>query len=300
MNLPTFLIVGAARSGTTSLYYYLKKHPDIYMCKQKEPCFFAFANEDVKFLGTRVNSLVTVYEDYLELFQGGEKFKCRGEASTPYLYFYDKTIRNIKKYVRDYGNLKIIIILRNPVERTYSQYLHRVKNLHEKMTFEEAIALEKSRIQQNYFFDYFYTDRSFYFKQVRAYLKNFKFVKIYLYEDFEINPEGLIKDIFEFLEVDKEFKCDVSKKYNVSGIPKIKSFHNHLVKDSIIKKIGKRLLPENIRNKYYEKISNLNHKFNLQKMQISEQTREYLLALFREDITMLSNLIDRDLSIWLK
>ncbi|MBC8048009.1 MAG: sulfotransferase, partial [Fimbriimonadaceae bacterium] len=90
-----FLIVGTARSGTTSLHEYLGKHPDIFMPLQKEPSFFTFYNAEPTFKDAR-NKYTTTTDAYLKLFEGQNE-KILGESSTPYLYFDEKTIKNIKE-----------------------------------------------------------------------------------------------------------------------------------------------------------------------------------------------------------
>ena len=94
---PNFLIVGTARAGTTSLHEYLGSHADIYMPLQKEPCFFTFYNQDPQYKDMR-HRYTTTIDSYQELFNGHEE-KIAGESSTPYLYFHEQTITNIKKLV---------------------------------------------------------------------------------------------------------------------------------------------------------------------------------------------------------
>jgi hypothetical protein len=114
---PNFLIVGAAKSGTTSLYNYLKQHPDIYMPKHKEPLFMTseiYANLSEKDPRRHLNdeAKVYTYEDYLRLFADAKNEQMLGEASATYLYYYDVAIPKIKRYL---GDPKIVIMLRDPV-----------------------------------------------------------------------------------------------------------------------------------------------------------------------------------------
>ena len=207
MTTPDFLIVGAAKAGTTSLYKYLDQHPEIFMTTPKEPCFFAFANEQIHFY-TEKPAFITNPADYLKLFNDCGNAKCRGEASTPYLYLYRKTIDNIQKYISEsHKYLKIIILLRNPVERAFSQYvMYRALGL-ENLNFRDAVNAEKSRMAENYHFDYFYVDRGNYYHQVKAYSENFQQIQIILFDDFTDNPEKTIRDCFKFLNIDEKFNC---------------------------------------------------------------------------------------------
>ncbi len=117
--LPDFLILGAMRSGTTSLYHYLKQHPEIFMPSLKEPHFFSYFGKPVSPLPSYIRSARWNLEDYLTLFESAMNGQLIGEASVSYLYYYRETIENIKRVYRDnYSQLKCIAILRNPVERT--------------------------------------------------------------------------------------------------------------------------------------------------------------------------------------
>lgn len=99
IQYPNFLIVGASRAGTTSLYYYLNQDPEIFMSIRKEPCFLCFAEKQVKFSNEKSNFIVN-HDEYIKLFEKAKGYKAIGEASTPYLYFYESTIRNIYQIMR--------------------------------------------------------------------------------------------------------------------------------------------------------------------------------------------------------
>ncbi|NBC16502.1 MAG: sulfotransferase, partial [Bacteroidetes bacterium] len=124
---PTFLIVGAAKAGTTSLYRYLRQHPDVYMpASIKETFFFSRASvTEASGPGRRYGTqAVTSWSDYADLFADANAQPARGEACTAYLYFYDEAIPEIRKYLG--AGVRIVIILRDPVERAYSNYMHHV------------------------------------------------------------------------------------------------------------------------------------------------------------------------------
>jgi len=302
-KLPNFLIVGAQKSGTTSLYIYLKEHPEVFMPERlKEPRFFVapiFKKIDrnqplwISFM----NNTMFELHDYLKLFEKIQKEKAIGESTTAYLYYYKVAIELIKEYL---GDIKIIISLRNPIDRAFSAYLHLRRENFENISFEEALKKENTRKGLNWVPIYYFTSIGFYYHQVKAYLDNFDQVKIVLFDDLKKDTLGLVKDIYKFLGVNPSFTPDVSVRYNVTGIPKNKFIHKFLkesnILKSIIKPVVKTIIPQGERRKIIEKIKMK----NLQKPQMKPETRKYLKNLYREDILKLQDLIKRDLSSWLE
>src|SRR5215210_1748036 len=153
--LPNFLVIGAGKSGTTSLYHYLRQHPDVYMSPVKEPLFFAaeggrirFPGPDGRMISRAANpGAVTRMKDYRALFAGVSGKKAVGEASPQYLYTPEAPLR-IKHYVPE---AKLIAVLRNPVERAYSAFLHRTRLGREPLAdFSEALRQEDSRMREGW------------------------------------------------------------------------------------------------------------------------------------------------------
>ncbi len=296
LDLPNFLIVGAAKSGTTSLYSYLSMHPDIYMSeKNKEPYFLTGLdfNEIDNSKGPYGVNVVKSIEDYKKLFSHYHGEKAIGEASVGYLYFYNETIMNIKKYLT---NPKIIIVLRNPIDRAYSNYLHHVRDLYEEESFDVALKCIDERMEKNYWWGYDYIGAGMYSNQIKAYLENFKNVKIVLFDDLIADTDGEIKKILMFLEVDSNIKLDTSKRMNASGVPKNRRLQRFLHRPNIFKSIVKVLLPKNTKEKLRSMIS----KKNLNKVKMEHETKEYLREVFKDDILKVQDLIKRDLSFWIK
>ncbi|MGB3757878.1 MAG: sulfotransferase [Rivularia sp. (in: cyanobacteria)] len=304
MIMPNFIIIGAAKSGTTSLFYYLRQHPEIYMPTNKETNFFAFENENLNFCGpgddidTNKFSITNI-KDYQQLFQGVTKEVAIGEASPLYIYS-PKAPRLIKQYI---PNTKLIAILRHPVERAYSNFLHFAKSGREPIAdFEQALQEEENRIQDNWQWFWHYTRVGFYYEQLKRYFDIFdeKQIQVYLYEDFETNPLQVLQNIFQFLEVDETFTPDISTRHNTSGIYRNKFLYALLyrlfTKPNLIKAIAKPFLSYELRLKFTNNFISLNQK----KPPMPSHVRGKLLEVYREDILKLQNLIDRDLSHWLK
>ena len=212
MTLPNFIICGTQKGGTTALYYYLKEHPEIFMSSKKEVHFFDLNwHKGIKW--------------YEKQFRGSDRAKAIGEASPLYMYL-EEVPERIHEVLPD---VKLIFILRNPVDRAYSHYWHEVKNGYEKLSFEEAINVEKERLSNGGIISirhYSYLDRGKYIEQIRRFKKYFSKdqMLILFTEELRENPEKVMKTLFEFLEVDSNFKSDLwyKKKSNVGKRPRIK------------------------------------------------------------------------------
>lgn len=299
ITMSDFLIVGAAKSGTTSLYHYLKQHPQIFMPKNKEPWFFSFAGADKKDeeIFNKKKDIVTDFDDYLSLFNDAKDSQISGEASTVYLYLYGGTIENIKKYHPNWKNLKIVIIIRNPVERAFSHYLDDSLSGSLNMTLEEIIERWRSKQLPRL---YNHIDYGFYYNQIKAYKDNFDQVKVCLFDDLKDHSLQLIQDLFSFLGVSDSFIPDTSLKYNTStgskgDIFKYRFISNLINKPNPIKKIVTTLLPEEFR----VKIENMVWGKLTKKKQMESATTQLLKGIFKEDICKLQILINRNLSQWL-
>ena len=109
LELPNLLIVGAAKSGTTSLHNYLKQHPQIFMSAHKEPHFLI--NSEIG--ENRIHKAVLKFDDYKQMFKTQKNYLFKGESSVMYLAYPQYSIKNIKKYLS--SKVKIIIMLRNPI-----------------------------------------------------------------------------------------------------------------------------------------------------------------------------------------
>jgi len=290
-KLPDFMIVGAPKSGTTSLYHYLKTNKNIFFPNRKEPWFFS-SKDDPNRRGV-INNL----KDYVELFKPAKTGQIIGEASVSYLCAYDTTIKNIKNvYGKRSKDIKIIMILRNPMDRLFSRYNMFVRdNWIKNEDFLSSVEKEfKQRNPDNYFWDDNYIDCSLYYERVIAYKDNFENVLCIKYDDFKENSEKIVEDVFEFLNVDK-IKVNTKIKFNNSGNPKNKLIHNLINHDNIFKRIIKLIVPFDIRVRIKEMINNS----NLKPSRISKKDYEYLYnKYFKEDIEKLEKLLGWDLDDW--
>ena len=203
-HLPNFLIAGAAKSGTTSLYYYLKGHPEIFFPTPKEPCFFSAQamSFPLKYINTPYH-YTRSFDEYKSLYSNVHSQKAIGDASIDTMYYYQTTIPLIKKTL---GNPKIIIMLRNPVNHVFSMYNHMFVNNLENLTFEDALTAEVDRIKDDWEPRYHYKAKAMYFEQVNAFVNSFDNIRVYLYEEFIKEPGRVVDNIINFLGVSDNYQ----------------------------------------------------------------------------------------------
>jgi len=299
MTLPNFLIIGAAKSGTTAIYTYIKQHSNIYMSPRKELRYFSNINPPNKDVpNDYVHKGVSTLKEYESYFDGVTNEHVYGESSPMYLYT-PGTAERIKAVIPD---VKLLAILRNPVDRAFSAYTHGLREWKEPAaTFEEALQKEPERIKAGWGMLWHYTKAGFYYQQLNRYYQVFnpQQIKVVLYDDLLTDATHLLQSIYKFLEVDDQFEPDTSLRPNVSGFPKNEMFHKLMerlfIDDNLIKRISQVIIPKNMQKLAMVKL----RETNLEKRKMPTEIRTYLQELFREDIQILEDLIDRDLSHWL-
>jgi len=294
--LPDFIIPGAAKSGTTTLYRILQQHPEVYVPNfYKETYFFAYFGRELPYEKSFVEHTLTNPMEYIGLFKKDTDAKIMGEASIGYMYDFEQSIANIKKFYGDnHRKVKIAMILRNPVDRAYSHYTFLIRNGFEQKSFEEAILPESIKQRKSIRPGFDYLEYGMYYKQVEAFKNEFDEVKIFLFEDLK-KFQNLASDLFSFLGVnDFQVKKDIQA--NPSGIPRSRTAVNFLRKNELAKRIH-RMFPHkaqgmllNFRDKLLKKV--------LRRESMSDETRANLKSYFKEDILKLEALIERDLSNW--
>ncbi|MDQ3862200.1 MAG: sulfotransferase domain-containing protein, partial [Actinomycetota bacterium] len=235
---------------------------------------------------------VTDINDYRALFRGVSGEVAIGEASHWYLY-HPKAPRRIKHHIPD---VKLVAILRNPVDRAYSQFLHFVRDGQEPLAdFAQALREEDRRIHDHWAFGR-YASRGFYYSQLKRYYDLFdrSQIKVHLYEDLSADAPTLLRDTFRFLEVDPTFVPELSVEPNVSGIPRNRVLHAMLTRSGRTKAVLRQHLPTGM----LELANRLKNR-NLVKPQLSPELRLEMTEMYREEIVKLEDLIGRDLSGWL-
>jgi hypothetical protein len=317
--LPNLFVIGAAKSGTTSLHHYLNHHPDIFMSPVKEPNFFAFEGRRPEFAGPSLQSAATFQRDrlrreryqysvispsdYERLFAQAGGRKIRGESSPAYLYF-PGVARRIAAGVPD---ARIVAVLREPVDRAYSKYRQmRRDNAEPIADFGAAVRLEEHRKQEGWSPAWLYLDRGFYHRQLREYYDTFPASRIHvlLHEDLCRNPKRVLRDIFRFLGVDPGVVVDVRTRHNVAAnpqIPRAAWLYDLVLRPFLLSPHLQSALPEQAvaRVRPWARRLLLRRAAPEQPAQLAPELRTMLTARFREDVEQLQHLIGRDLSRWL-
>lgn len=293
MPNPNFFIVGAPKCGTTSLYEYLRPHPEIFMPKEcKEPYFFGGSKQ-----------LMTP-NNYEKLFLDGKNKKRIGEASVSYLSS-KKAALEIKEYD---ANAKIIIMLRNPVEVMYSLHAQCVFSGRENIkNFEDALADEENRVKKHpdpftdsNIYMLRYRKIASYSTQVENYLQIFgkDNVHIVIYDDFKDDTDAEYKKILKFLDIDVDFEPNF-KVHNVNQAPKL-FFLQKLIHHGPIwwKKLRRKLIPlDFLRMRLKATLTRFNE-IETKRKEMSPETRGKLIKEFTPEIEKLEKMLDRDLSSW--
>jgi hypothetical protein len=221
--LPDFIIIGAQRCGTTSLYNYLADHPDVASAFMKETHFF-----DIHFsrgLGWyRAHFPSAAYRLLLQLLR--HRRLVVGEA-TPYYLFYPHAPRRVREAVPD---AKLIMLLRNPIDRAYSHYHHEVSMGVETASFEEALAREEAALPEETtrvladecfhsfaHFHYSYLARGIYVDQLELWAKFFGRDQLLILksEDFYADPAAVVGQVFQFLDL-PAWTSGTYRKYNLA------------------------------------------------------------------------------------
>lgn len=297
--LPTFLILGAMKAGTTALYEMLEAHPEVYMSPVKEPNFFAFRGRELDFQapidqrpGGINQASITDRAAYEALFDAADPDQARGEASHTSLYWPDAA-RNIDRLVPD---ARLIAILRNPVERAYSEYMHFRRDGDEPIEdFAAALDAETKRIDNHWALGR-YVDRGRYDEQLRRYLDRFNREQlcIVMHEDLTQHPADLARTLFEHVGVDPSVPPALNRRVNKSGVPDRRWVHRLLTGLQPVREALDPVIPEPVVD-----WANALKNRNLEKPPLDPAVRARLIDTFRPHVRRLETLLDKDLSHWL-
>lgn len=238
----------------------------------------------------RYDYLPRTPENYADLFKDAKQGQLTGDISPSYLYYHEDTIENLRAIHRNWQDIKIIIILREPIEKIWSHYSFvKQKSLDpDRLSLWDSLLLEEERkANRNYLPDLFYVNNTLYYNQVKAYLDNFKHVKVLLFEDLKNNAKKLLLELTKFLEIDDFDFENVDRKHNASVAPRKERKWVNAMRGSSLA----RLLPVSLKNSVLNALK--------KEEKLSRKERKYLQKVFQPEIKSLERLIDKDLSNWL-
>ena len=301
INMPDFFVVGAPKCGTTSLYDYLKMSTKLFLPEIKEPQFFAYKNLGNQFKSVnspnnvKTRNFIIHLKDYQKLFLKASNNQIIGDFSTHYLRYSNSFIENIKEVYGDrVAELKIIILLRDPIDRAFSHYTMRLRDNNENLTFREAVnpKIIEDRLKDNYLPSYDYLRFSQYKKDIDNLKNTFPLCKIYHFKDFITDTENVLKDLSSFLEIQDDLKIILNQNFqesNISGVPK-RGILNHVFFTVIFRKnLIKSFIPVKIRKRYRSQVKTTIGKKLMFKPKITSSEREYLESLLCEEIETFEN-----------
>ena len=291
MRLPEFLCVGASKSGTTSLHNILVQHPEIYLPKQKEIHFFD--NDD---------NFKKGIDWYKQHFYDAKQDNVIGEITPDYM-FYDFAPQRMKTALGE--NVKLIFMLRDPVERAYSEYLFNVRRGYFNKPFEEVIEDEKSfdpnKFENRYYIHIYRSLYSQHIKNIQQTFKNAENITYIIFEeDFLKNKQKTFSDLYEFLKV-PYYELDLNQVFKPAYVPKYQFLQKMVYQPNTLRKVVRNFLPSykfrrKLKDQWLPRINNSNEK--VEKVN-AELRKELIEKYFKDDIKKTEDLIKRDLSIWL-
>ncbi|WP_052158297.1 sulfotransferase family protein [Lacinutrix jangbogonensis] len=284
-----FLNVGAAKCGTTTIHNILIQHPQICIPLEKD---FHFFDNDINY--------AKGLKSYESFFNPNHDKVISGEISATYLY----SEQALKRIVENFGtDIKILLILRNPALRCFSEYLHQKRHGKiEGFNINEYFKKNKQIDKNMPFYDVL-IGRGLYFHHMRKFIDAFgkSNIKISFLENLKENPESVAKDILEFLQVNPNESLNVNLVSNSKIIVKNKKFHKlfYSEKRNVLRNVLRIIVPsfkirEGIRV-FFKTLNKKNDNFET----ISQELKTYLLStLYKEDIEKLEIFMNNKIKIW--
>jgi hypothetical protein len=290
---PNFLVVGAAKCGTTSLHYWLGQHPQVFVPKQKFLHFFAteWLAQHASGPGDqrRLRDMTATWEQYLEHFREAAPGQAIGDFSPSYFSWWPS-----RDAIRArLGRPKIILSLRDPVQKAFSQYTHLVRDGRERLSFWEALQAEPERKAKGYGALWLYGESALYAESAERFFEYFgpDSMRIYLFEETIRDPQAALRGIFGFLGVDPEFRIASSEARHKSGAPRSRLLAL-AVNNQTLRKYARKFLPAQLVSRIGTRATELN---TGAKPVLDERSRAFLIEKTRSDRERLARLLGRSL-----
>ncbi|TWT97619.1 Sulfotransferase domain protein [Botrimarina colliarenosi] len=256
LRSPNFFLVGAAKSGTTALAKHLAGHPDVFVSKPKEPNYYAFHEgerpsckgpiDEKRLYDVLLKYSVTEKRAYQSLFADAGEATAVGEASVRYLYEPFTAAR----IASDHPDARVLIILRDPVERMHSHYHMNLHKGVEPLAFERALKAEDDRVAAGWGWDWHYRRVGMYAEQVRRFVNQFgeDQVLTVFHRDLAGEPLAVWRLVCEHLRVSAEFTPEFQQKVLVGRTPRSRLLKRLVWDDGFVKSMARALVPSALRD----------------------------------------------------
>jgi len=299
---PDFIIVGAAKSGTTSVHEYLNEHPGVFMSSPKETDFFAHQASDgrERFTWGGVQwdpaARIDTAEKYTALFAMARQGQICGEASPSYLFN-----ARVPGLVRDWNpSTRIVMLLRDPAERAWSDFLHNLRDGTEPLPperFMDAFHDGARRVEAGWIEHADYEIKGRYGSQLEQWLRFFprEQVGVFFYDDLRSDPRAFMAALLAFIGADASFVPDVTQRYNITGVPKRRWLHRFIVHANPLKRLLRALVPKHLRRRLRLRVMQMNLDAP---PPLPDDVRRQLAAHYLAETAKLEVLTGRDLSAW--
>jgi len=294
--LPNFLVIGAAKSGTTSLYEYLRQHPQVYMSPRKETHFLIYECKMPRACDVGPDPVKT-WDEYHAQFAGVTNEIAIGEASPGYLCDPDVP-RQVERLL---PGARVIAILRNPVDRAYSSFTKAIALGEEPLrSFGDAIPLEAVHEEDPWEGGRRYLRQGLYHQQLSRYFETLDpaRIKVVLFDDLERDAVSVMREIYAFLGVDAGFRPNVEQRHNQTVMPRSRRLDLILRRPSGLRRMLRAMLPAAIWEKARARVERIKSWNTGSVPEMTPAVRRQLIEFYREDIQKLGILIGRDLSHW--
>lgn len=294
---PEFFVIGAGRSGTTSLHRYLSQHPQLFLAPKNPSFFYAcdLAGSPLWHDRSRMPSyFVPDEQQYSRLFADAPEGSVTGEVSPVYLASTSVAPRMAKRH----PSAKVIAVLRNPVDRVYSRYVARHRDgLEKTTTFEELVDREMREplVRDDAHASYLPGGMTGHF--LRTYFDRFprENIAVYFYEDFAADTAAVMRQICRFLQVREDFSFDVSRIHNRGGGRiRSRSVGKFWAASEPLRRAVRPLFPKRWRDQAFRAVTS-----QTERIAIRPETRRMLAGVYREDIKQIQDMTGRNLSAWL-
>jgi hypothetical protein len=296
MTLPTFLVIGASRSGTTSLHYYLSQHPDVHMSPVKSPNFFVAGDPlpdwETGALRAMARQWISDRASYEALFRDVAGRAAVGEVSPVYLQSIHASAR-----IHDAcPDARLVAILRDPAERAWAHYLGRRRDgLERRSDFRAVVDAELERPLPDDVAFGSYLGCSRYHHYLAGYFARFprERIRVYLFEELRADAGALLADLFAFLGVETGVALDTERRHNPTGVVR-----NPLLRLLWTKSVGARtalrpLLPARVRHAGRIVVAR-----DLARPALDPDLRARIVRALEPDVERLRVLLGRDLAEW--